>query len=100
MKLDCLEMVNLWLSDPERRNCLLFQQRGWGALMPEVVAEAHEDLCLDPGPPLLPPCYVQTLRRDFFGVSSHYSFPPSRVKMDVKLKHRRLPFCWSKTVVY
>lgn len=53
--------------------------------MPEVVAEVQEGLCLDPGPPLLPPCCVQTLRCDFFGVSSHYSFPPSRVRMDIKL---------------
>lgn len=33
---------------------------------PEVVAEALEGLCLDPGPPLLPPCCVQTLRPEFF----------------------------------
>ena len=27
-------------------------------------------------------------------------FPPSCVKIDTKLKHRKLSFCWSKTVEY
>lgn len=85
---------------PRERVCSQQQSRSGVINALKVAVEALEGLCLDPGHPLLLPCCVQTLRHEFFSVSSHYPFPPSHVKIDIVLKYRKLLFCWSKTVGY
>lgn len=100
MKLGLLRNRNLWLSDPERRSAVPAWWGWGGALMPWSGGRSPRGLVFGPRPPLLPPCCVQTLRHEFFWVSSHYPFPPSRVKIAIILKHRKLPFCCSKTAEY